>query len=294
MRIHLVLLLLSFTSLMQGVEIKKQKINGVELAYYTRGQGEPMVMIMGFKGTMAFWDPALLEELEKHFTLILFDNRGVGLSTDTQEDKTTIAQMAEDTAELIKALGYEKAHILGWSLGSRIALQLTLNQPEKVRTLTLCSPNPGGKYQAVRRTPAYTELTSTHLSDEAALRLLFPEQEGKKALAEFVLRLGKAVVAGTVPDDLQFKQETVNRQLRALQEWDRNNTIYEKLPSIRTPTLVTGGLQDVLDSPENVRIVARRIPFAWSAYFPNAGHAFLAQAHSEFARLVILFAQTTK
>lgn len=93
--------------------VKKQKVGDIEVAYYTRGSGDPLVMIMGFRGTMAVWDPALLESLEKHYTLILFDNRGSGMSTDSQEDHTTISQMSQDTIQLIKALGYSKAHILG-------------------------------------------------------------------------------------------------------------------------------------------------------------------------------------
>jgi pimeloyl-ACP methyl ester carboxylesterase len=85
--------------------MKKVRIGEIDIAYYTRGIGKPLVMIMGFRGTMGQWDPALLEELEKYYTLILFDNRGVGFSTDTEKDLTTIQQMAQDTVGLIQALG---------------------------------------------------------------------------------------------------------------------------------------------------------------------------------------------
>ena len=107
-------------------EIKYAQVNDVKLAYYTRGQGEPLIMIMGYAATMGMWDPALLEELSKNNTLILFDNRGIGLSTDTKENKTTIPQMADDAAGLVKALGYKKVNVLGWSMGARIAQQLSL------------------------------------------------------------------------------------------------------------------------------------------------------------------------
>ena len=93
-------------------EVKYAQVGDIKLAYYIRGEGEPLVMINGFLATMSLWDPALIEELAKQNQLILFDNRGVGLSTDTKENETTMAQMADDTAGLIKALGFKKANVL--------------------------------------------------------------------------------------------------------------------------------------------------------------------------------------
>jgi pimeloyl-ACP methyl ester carboxylesterase len=77
-------------------EIKYAEVNGVKLAYYLRGTGKPLVMINGFLSSMSLLDPALLEDLEKTHTLVLFDNRGVGLSTDTVENNTTVPQMSAD------------------------------------------------------------------------------------------------------------------------------------------------------------------------------------------------------
>ncbi len=93
-------------------KIKFADVNDVKLAYYNRGEGEPLLLINGFMSTMSMWDPIMVEELAKNHQLILFDNRGVGLSTDTKENNTTIPQMADDAAALIKALGFEKANVL--------------------------------------------------------------------------------------------------------------------------------------------------------------------------------------
>ncbi|MBA2369088.1 MAG: alpha/beta hydrolase [Candidatus Protochlamydia sp.] len=275
------------------VEVKKQNVNNIELAYYTRGSGEPLVMIMGFRGTMAMWDPAFLEQLEKKFTLILFDNRGVGFSSDTQKNEINIHQMAEDTSELIKALGYERAHVLGWSMGSRIAMMLAINHPEQVQTLILCSPNPGGSQQTKRKSQDYADLLSVDLSNVEGLSLIFPKTEqGEKASSDFVERLQKDILEGKIPYDLNVNSRTVERQIEALQQWDENEEAYESLAAIKSPSLVAGGLADVLDEPENVEKVAARIPFAWKAYFPHAGHNFLSQDHEDFARLVCLFIDT--
>lgn len=276
-------------------EVKKEKVGDVELAYYTRGSGEPLVMIMGFRGTMAVWDPAFLEELEKKYTLILFDNRGAGLSTDSEKDLTTIDQMAKDTAELIRHLGYRKVHLLGWSMGSRIAMEMALQYPDLIETLILCSPNPGGKEQAIRKTDAYAELTAKELTQDKALSFLFPDTpKGSAASKDFMSRLKKAIIDGSVPYDIEINSRTLERQVNALKMWDKDNQLYEKLAGIHIPTLVAGGSADVLDSPENIKTVACKIPFAWSAYFPEAGHDFLSQNFKDFADLIMVFINTNK
>ncbi len=279
----------------QRVEIKKVPVEDIEIAYYMRGNGPPLLMIMGFRGTMALWDPGLLEALEKHYTLILFDHRGVGFSTDTKEDHTTIHQMAEDTAHFIKALGFEKVHVLGWSMGSRIAQELAIRHPEILDRLILCAPNPGGHYQAHRHSKTYQQLTSFNLSLEQALPLLYPQtSEGRSAANSFVERLKRAVIGGSVPDDFNISNQTLERQIHALKLWDENNMHYEALSHLQIPTLVADGLEDVLDQPENARLVANQIPFAWAAYFQGAGHAFLSQDYANFAHLIVLFIESEK
>jgi len=279
----------------QKVEVKKEKIDDIELAYYIRGTGEPMILIMGFRGTMTFWDPGLLEILEKKYQLILFDNRGAGFSTDSKENFTTISQMAEDTANLIRSLGYKKTHVLGWSMGSRIAMELALKHPEIVDHLILCAANPGGSHQAMRTTDAHEKLTSKNMSKREGLSLIFPSTpEGQKASSEFVVRLKKAIVEGSIPDNLNVNEQTVERQAQALKLWDGDNDIYGSLTGIKMPTLVAGGAMDVLNNPDNIRMIADRIPFAWSAYFSGAGHDFLSQDYKNFAKLVILFIDATK
>lgn len=271
-------------------EVRKVKIGDVEIAYYTRGSGDPLLMIMGFRGTMAVWDPGLLDLLEKKYTLVLFDNRGAGLSSDTNEDRTTIPQMAEDTAALIKALGYQKTHVLGWSMGSRIAQVLAVNHPEMVDKLILCSPNPGGKYSAPRKNNSFQQLTSADISQADALSLIFPDTpEGKKGSRSFIVRLTEAIVNGSVPNDVNVSRQTIERQVHALKLWEENNQFYETLPDIKMPALVAGGLADIIDNPENVQTVARRIPFAWAAYFAGAGHDFLSQDYEQFAQLLEAF-----
>ncbi len=275
----------------KDLQVKKIKVNDVELAYYKRGSGDPLVMIMGYKGTMSAWDPALLDELSKTFTLILFDNRGAGFSSDTEENLTTIQQMAKDTEALIKSLGIQQAHVLGWSMGSRTALQMAIDYPDLVKTVILSATNPGGQYQAKRLGNAFEKLSQPNLKPEDYLALLYPETpQGLNARKQYMARLDNAIKNGTIPNDLTISEKTAERQKNALKLWGEDDSIYDKLPSIKVPVLVTGGRADVLSNPENAQIIASRIPLAWLAYF-EGGHGFISQNYNEFSALVNLFVE---
>ena len=85
---------------------------------------------------MNLWEPALLEALGAHYQVIIFDNRGMGL-TEAGTHDFSLEQFADDTAGLLDALGLKQAHVLGWSMGSLIAEESTLRHPDKVGHLIL-------------------------------------------------------------------------------------------------------------------------------------------------------------
>lgn len=289
----LLLSLLGFTSSLPAqtiVEVKYAQVNDIKLAYYTRGQGEPMILIGGYSQTMGMWDPALLDELAKNNTLIVFDNRGIGLSTDSKENKTTMSQMADDAAGLVRALGYNKTNVLGWSMGARIGQQFLIRHSDLAIRGILCAPNPGGKHQVKASKQVRDELNNPDLSLMQNVALLFPKNEaGNQAAKEALARINAAKNAGTIPDDFNISKEAKMRQDRARSVlWDADNQNYLDLRNVRVPVLVADGRFDIIDVPKNAQIVANRIPFAWLAYF-DGGHAFLYQQHKQFAETVIAF-----
>ncbi len=273
-------------------DVKFAQVGDVKLAYYVRGQGEPLLMINGFLSTMSLWDPALLEELAKQNQLILFDNRGVGMSTDTKENNTTIPQMADDASGLIKALGLKKANFLGWSMGARIGQQLLIRHPDAVNKAVLCSANPGGKYADPAAKDVESKLNNPGVPEMDKIGLTFPDNAaGKQAAKDVLARLKAAVAAGTIPDDFKVSKETTERQDRARTVlWKSDNSNFEDLKNIKVPVLLTDGRFDVIDPPKNSLIIANQIPFAWLAYY-EGGHAFLFQSHKQFAATVNVFLQ---
>src|SRR5438093_9391035 len=83
-------------------------------AYRSFGTGSPVVFLHRFRATMDHWDPALLDAVATKHRVIVFDNVGVGLSTGDAPD--TFPTMADDAARFVRALGIERADVVGWSI----------------------------------------------------------------------------------------------------------------------------------------------------------------------------------
>src|SRR6478672_12836417 len=101
-------------------------------------------MILGSGSVTDAWNPTILRDLSSNHTVVIFDNRGVG-NTTAGTKPFSIIQFANDTAGLLDALKLQKADILGFSMGTFIAQQLTLLHPEKVNRLVLYAASCGGK-----------------------------------------------------------------------------------------------------------------------------------------------------
>ena len=262
------------------------------MAYYIRGSGKPLFLINGFISTMGMWDPALLDRLARKYQLIIFDNRGVGFSTDTTKNNTTMQQMADDAAGLMKSLGYQKANILAWSMGARIGQQLLIRHPDLIEKAILCSANPGGLHQVKPSADTESKLNNPNVPPMGKIGLVFTDDvEGKLAAKNCLARMRVAARAGIIPDDFTVTKETTIRQTRARTTlWNRNTENFRDLKNIKRPVLLSDGREDIVDMPRNSVNMANQIPFAWTAFL-TGGHAFLFQSYKQFAELVCVFLQ---
>jgi pimeloyl-ACP methyl ester carboxylesterase len=112
-------------------------VNGIQVYYELHGAGEPLVVIPGMTIDVSEIG-AIIEPLARHNRVLAFDNRGAGRS-EKPDVPYTIAMMASDTWELMRAVGIDRANVLGISLGGRIALMLALEHPDAVAKLVLIS-----------------------------------------------------------------------------------------------------------------------------------------------------------
>src|SRR4030088_229941 len=118
--------------------------NGIRFAYRrfgTRG-GCPIVFNQHYTGTMDYWDPAVTDGLARDREVILFNNAGV--SSSSGEVPTTFEQMGANAVALSRALGLNKAEMLGFSIGGMVAQEIALQAPDLVRKLILVGTGPRG------------------------------------------------------------------------------------------------------------------------------------------------------
>src|ERR1700739_235160 len=110
---------------------------GVRFAYRRFGKpgGVPLVFNQHYTGTMDYWDPAVTNGLARTREIILFNNAGV--SSSSGEVPTTFEQMGANAVAFSRALGLNKADVLGFSIGGMVAQEIALQAPELVRKLIL-------------------------------------------------------------------------------------------------------------------------------------------------------------
>ncbi len=261
---------------------QKVTVGDIDVSYRSQGRGEPLVLIMGFAGTMAMWDPTLVAALAQHYRVITFDNRGIG-DTTAGTQPWSIAQFADDTAGLIAALGLDRAHVLGWSMGSHIAQELVLAHPELVDRLILYASLCGGS-EAIQN-PAtlqtFVDYSGGPLQHaERLLNLILPadwvREHPAKVLELFVHPLDRP------------SRQSIERQYQANEQWPGT---CDRLGQISRPTLVVTGSDDQATPPANSLMLAERIPQAWLAYFAGGGHGMMYQYPEQFAATILSFLQ---
>src|SRR5437016_7447313 len=117
--------------------------NGIEYAYRDTGDSAvPLVLLQHFRGNLDNWDPALIDDLSAKHRVITFNNTGVGSSAGSTPP--TIYEMSRDAIAFAEALGLEQVDLLGYSIGSFIAQEVTLARPALVRKMVLAASAPKG------------------------------------------------------------------------------------------------------------------------------------------------------
>lgn len=116
------------------------RVNDIEMYYELRGDGPPLVLILGLGGDISEV-LGIIDGLAAGCRVLAFDNRGAG-RTDKPREPYTIEMMADDTVGLMRHVGLAKAHVLGISLGGRVAMDMALRYPDVVDRLVLVSTAP--------------------------------------------------------------------------------------------------------------------------------------------------------
>ena len=268
----------------QNIPVKKVHVGDIDIAYKTFGKGAPILLVSGAGGDMNGWDPSTLKVLSSNHTVIVSDNRGVG-NTTTGSKPFSIQQFANDTAGLLDALKIRKADVLGYSMGSFVAQQLTVTNPEKVNRLILVAASCGGKEFIISQDVINTLSNGRGTAMERIERLLhlFYREEWRNENPNYLKDLPKTTTE-TIPN------KTLDQQTEAIFNW---TGVCTKLKNITQLTLVIVGTDDVIASPINSLLITERIPGAWFVQIKGGGHGLMYQYPEHFNKVLQTFLSTT-
>jgi pimeloyl-ACP methyl ester carboxylesterase len=272
----------------------------IDIAYQRLGNRDapPVLLIMGVAAQSIHWPDAFCHALVDHgLQVVRFDNRDAGLSThmadtpapdlpavlagDLSSVSYTLSDMAADAAGLLDALGFERAHVVGASMGGQIAQTMAIEYPERVRSLTSMLSTTGNRAVGQAAPEAMRELftgppaTMRHEVIEKYIRAMrvvgspgFPSDEN-----EVAARAGRAY-------DRSYDLVAITRQAVAtVASGDRT----ERLRELQVPTLVIHGLADRMCDVSGGRATAEAIPGAELMLIEGMGHNLPAALHTQLA-----------
>jgi pimeloyl-ACP methyl ester carboxylesterase len=258
--------------------------NGIRIGYRQFGHGPDLLMVTGDTAPMTLWMPYLLRPLARHFTVTIFDNRGVAYSTDEGSRRMTVPLMARDTAALIEALGLQRPTVVGWSMGGEIGITLAERRPALVGALVTTGGDAGSTHTAPPPPGLIRKLASPKAGVDVFLRLLFPPSAaGSSASARFVHGFI------SVPQE-PVSRRTLRRQEQAEHSFLRYPKVWQELGTIEAPVLVTNGALDRGVPPVNARRLHARVPGSKLAIYAGAAHGMLFQDAARFAAEITRFA----
>lgn len=258
--------------------------DGVRLRHQVVGRrgAPPLLLLQGQANHHGWWD-RLLGRFAADRLTITFDYRGTGESAGSQpsaERPWSTASLADDAAQVLDALGVDRADVYATSMGGRVAQELAIRHADRLRHLVLACTSPGGTAAAER-------------SQEVRRALGHPDRDARLR-ATIDLFYSPAAVAAlgghhAVPRDLfgdpRMSPAAVREHLRVSARHDA----LDRLSTITAPTLVLHGEDDRMVPSSNAALIAERVPGAQVVTFPGGRHGFFDELEPTVGPLVADF-----
>ncbi|MEK4028380.1 2-succinyl-6-hydroxy-2,4-cyclohexadiene-1-carboxylate synthase [Pseudobacillus sp. FSL P4-0506] len=260
--------------------------------YYVEvsGEGAPLLLLHGFTGSSETWKETITH-LKRDYTCIAVDIIGHGKSScPLEKEAYSIELAAEDMKALMKELGHPRFHVMGYSMGGRLALTLAVLFPKSVQSLLLESASPGLK------TPE--ERQARERSDEALAERI--EREGIESFVDYWQRLPLFATQNNLP---QWKQQAIyqqrlrnsviglSRSLRGMGTGSQPSW-WEVLPMLSMPVLLVTGTEDVKFT-KIASEMAQLLPSAIWKEIKGAGHAIHVEDSEKFGTIIKEFLSHT-
>jgi pimeloyl-ACP methyl ester carboxylesterase len=259
--------------------------NGIRYAYRRFGaeSGTPLVFLQHFRGGLDNWDPLVTDGLAQGRPVILFNNAGVASSSG--ETPNTIDAMGDHLAAFVNALGLAQVDVLGFSIGGYVAQSFVLHHPHLARRLVLAGTGP--RNGEPRKNPRVSEVAGNPVPvREDFLFLFFSPSEASQASGRAFWQRRHQRKDADPPSSIQ----TMKAQQAALMEWGKpRGERYADLKTIKQPTLVVNGNDDIMVPTINAFTLSQHIPNAQLIVYPDSGHGALFQYPELFVAHTKLF-----
>jgi len=255
----------------------------VEIAGTDRAS-EPLVLLHGFTGSAATWS-AHTTIFSQHFQTIAVDLLGHGLS-DSPADaaRYQMERCIDDLLSILDHLNVERANLLGYSMGGRVALHFAAAYPERLSALVLESASPGLHDAAERQ----ARIASDHaLADRL-------ERNGLEAFIDYWTNLPLFASQSHLPADVRadLRSQRLGNNLTGLANSLRGlgtgaqQSLWDRLATIGVPTLLIAGALDEKFA-SIAQKMAQSMPHSRLAIVGNAGHAVHLERPALFDQLVL-------
>lgn len=257
-----------------------------KFAYRALGNqpGIPLIMVSALGSSMDDWDPAITNGLAQKNKVIIFDIAGVGSSGGETPDN--IADMATGVVAFIKALGYDKVNIMGFSMGGFITQQIVLTEPALINKIILTGTGPKGS-EGLSNLPNLLAASAGLTPEESFLKFAFtPSAESQSAGEQSWERAQKRMVGR----DSAVSDESGGAELTAVLGWAQPYPdALNELKKVTQPVLIAHGEDDVPVPVVNAINMSGSFPDATLIVYPDAGHAAIFQYPDEFVQTATQF-----
>jgi 3-oxoadipate enol-lactonase len=260
--------------------------NGISIYYELTGternEGSNRLLCVSGTGGDLRQQPRMDSAFSETFAVLSYDQRGLG-QTEVPTGPYTMADYADDAADLMAALGWDECAVIGISFGGMVAQELAIRHPGRVRRLALCCTSAGGAGGA---SYPLQDLTGLDPAEGADIHLRLMDTRWDDAW-----RRANPDTAAMIIARFASSTTTPTAGLRLQLEARSHHDTAARLATIACPTLVAGGRYDGIAPPANSEFLARSIPGATLRLF-DGGHGFFLQDPAALPTIVDFLAAT--
>lgn len=259
----------------------------IDIHYEMRGSGPLLLLVAGTGYPGATWPASFVEPLAESVTVLTYDHRGTGASSATDGPYST-RMFAADAANLIGTLGFRDAHVLGHSMGGRVAQWMALDAPASIRSLVLAASGPGQYREDRPLTRGIPLITAEQMIDLGYQHYMAIHIEETFFTAEFASEHPEVVSA--LFESFWDHRPSLRDYLKHIVARQRHQTA-ERLEDIAAPTLVLVGDHDTGvrgtgSHLEQSEYLARHLSNATLEALSNTSHGYIWQTPERTAHVV--------